>query len=488
MAFFWQLTGCNSHFRNNWRVSKDEANKLLAETVFDASSTKDENGFCIPIDLILGIEESGASHILLPIPLKQKCRSLNWRVDYPPYPASKYASLSPIRIDSPLRLEALIEERKNTAKNTKASKIKTDNSKANGRFSNVAANLGRASFEHERCLWRIMNKGFQPGLYGLPDAPWSKKIVIFSLVLNFWKPDGGKPVDTLLDAAVSKLDENSVERLGQTWYTTWYFKAEEHVALRNVSSSSAPYIPETWNSSTLPEHEIGHRIAELLDSHSKIGGEQVLPVVILVHNYDRFHREQLNAHGVSNIGWISDIAQLLGFQTLSHRCKIEETKTENMIKDRFSSRARSRSPTRRDSKAYVPKREKSPFPSYHDRSIYVVDVLTKYQIVAGNPARIRPVDVYNNVRQEKKLDTGSAGDDANFILDSWKAMAEGPSIDEQNAFIEDYTRRVALEAREYPNNASEQPEDTGLFAPAIQNNVEDNDDIFIFNDGSDSDH
>jgi len=188
---------------------------------------------------------------------------------------------------------------------------------------------------------------------------------------------------------------------------------------------------------------------------------------------------------VSNTAWTSDIAQLLGFQTLAHRCKIEETKTEE-ANYRFSSRARSRSPTRRDSKAYIPKREKSLPPSYH-RCVYIVDVLSQYQTVAGNPVCVRPVVVYNNVRQDKKLDTGCAGDDANLILDSWKAMVEGPSIDEQNVLIENYTQCAALEAREYPNNASEQLEDTGLFAPTIQSIVENHDDTYIFNDGSDSD-
>jgi hypothetical protein len=43
---------------------------------------------------------------------------------------------------------------------------------------------------------------------------------------------------------------------------------------------------------------------------------------------DIFYREQLKAHGVSNINWTSDIDHLLGFDTLARRCKIEEKKTE----------------------------------------------------------------------------------------------------------------------------------------------------------------
>ena len=86
--------------------------------------------------------------------------------------------------------------------------------------------------DHCRCLWRIIQNEFQPQSYGLPEAPWNRHIVIFSLALNFWAPDGIHFTTKLLDASLTECDTDGngkVTGIGPTRY----FLAEENRGLQN---------------------------------------------------------------------------------------------------------------------------------------------------------------------------------------------------------------------------------------------------------------
>lgn len=97
----------------------------------------------------LGIKETGASQILIPESMGYLCESLQKRKFYP-YASSEFASVSPIYVETPQRLLALLTERQNLAKNTKAKKERSDISKANGKFCGGPRNLTRAQFERGR--------------------------------------------------------------------------------------------------------------------------------------------------------------------------------------------------------------------------------------------------------------------------------------------------------------------------------------------------
>lgn len=171
---FWQLSGSSGHIHYDWHTKTER----IAEEVYDQFAIKDENGLR-SLELVLGetlyaamhlghtlisytpgVEESGATHILIPsnwyLPKWKKGErnplpSINWKSSRSePYPSSRYASLSPMQIDSALRLTDLLEERQSVAKKSKIAKQKTDTSKANGRFSEGQSNLTRAAFEHSR--------------------------------------------------------------------------------------------------------------------------------------------------------------------------------------------------------------------------------------------------------------------------------------------------------------------------------------------------
>ena len=90
----------------------------------------------------------------------------------------------------------------------------------------------RSNAGHSRCLWRIIQNNFQPQTYGLSENPLCKNIVIFSLALNFWAPDGVRLTTRLLDASLTKsatlCDE---ENMAQD--STWYFVIKENEGLQN---------------------------------------------------------------------------------------------------------------------------------------------------------------------------------------------------------------------------------------------------------------
>lgn len=271
MELFWQLSGPESQVVREWK-GENLGNAAIARQVYKHLAFKRENG-TFGLNLILGknyepslhpgnqthlgIESSGASHILIPYTSRGSGLGLNWRNNAQPYRGSKYASLSPICVDTDLKLKLLLEDRQKLSKPTGASKNKEDNSKANGRYWNTTdatPNMVRAAFEHgrqvivhlinqmlqshcapPRCLWRVLQDELRPQVYGLPDAPWRASLQIFSLALNFWVPDGVKPTDKLLDASLTNISPESVRKDGSMVYMTWFFIAKENQSLQNSS-------------------------------------------------------------------------------------------------------------------------------------------------------------------------------------------------------------------------------------------------------------
>ncbi|KIJ27837.1 hypothetical protein M422DRAFT_54865 [Sphaerobolus stellatus SS14] len=243
MTTYWQLTGPKSHIFRQWQ--QKDFDKVLAEAIFDAFATKNEEGVRT-LELILGIERSGAAHLLMPYdrrrdnkvrynrPNQGYSREIPWKKKEDAYPASHFASLSPIQIETVERLEKLISERNNGHKNTKAAKQRVDTSKANGRFDHDMDNLARAEFEQQRCLWRLMHDKLENVIYSLPPTPtWAKKLPVFSLAFTFWRPSQTKRLPTLLNAAITKL-ELPIDGEARPGITT-YFIAEENIGLKNYS-------------------------------------------------------------------------------------------------------------------------------------------------------------------------------------------------------------------------------------------------------------
>ncbi|KAF8590029.1 hypothetical protein K439DRAFT_240215 [Ramaria rubella] len=476
MAFFWQLSGPESHLKRNWRDPKSTGNAAISEAIFNLFSTQCESGRN-GLDLILGIEPSGASHILIPCDWRSRCKYLNWGAE-PPFPNTKYASLSPIYIDSTLKLQVLLEERQNTSKNTKASKKRGDRSKANGRFWDGPSNPARATFEHGRCFWRFFQGESQPRAYGLPDARWSKNVAIFSLALNFWAPDGIKPTTNLIDASVTKFTSDSSHKA--TIGPTWYFSAEESKGLQNSARAEDVIVSDKWHVRTLPQADIGPRIQMLLSEHSPIHMSPPAPLILLVHDYTTV-KEHLTALGLETMDWSINIKELLGFHSHPlHQCKQEDSSS--------SFRSRSRSPRGPDLMPTTSSRKySSPSPLRSYAPVYVIDTVSTFKAMSGfgdHPRRIRPVIIYNAVTGHDELDTWCAGYDSEYILQSWKGMVQGPSIDEQRALLEEYTRlSKSVTNREISsrNADSEAPEAEGLHEAHESGYID------KFNDGSDSD-
>ncbi|GJJ13168.1 hypothetical protein Clacol_007419 [Clathrus columnatus] len=179
----------------------------------------------------MGVREDGSSHILIPQKIGYLCNpSSRWKRR--PYSSSDFTSLSPIYIETPERLTALLDERQNKNKATKAKKERRDTSKANGRFCDGPRNLSRANFERGRVFWRLLLNEFEDmSTYGYPNIWWRKSVKIFSLAFSFWRPDGsGKAsAEHLLLISITELDVQSKEQ-GKSWC----FRIEEQLALQNA--------------------------------------------------------------------------------------------------------------------------------------------------------------------------------------------------------------------------------------------------------------
>ncbi|KAF8491922.1 hypothetical protein JB92DRAFT_3147580 [Gautieria morchelliformis] len=382
MALFWQLSGPESHVRRDWRDGKKlGGNASIAEVFFDALCVKYEDG-TRGLELILGIELSGASQILIPYHWRDRCKYIGWGPNNA-YPGSKFTSLSPIKIETRLRLQTLLDDRQKVSKATKASKRKGDTSKANGRFWNGPPNPSRAAFEHGRCLWRILQNGFDPQLYGLPEASWRTQAVIFSLALNFWSPNGVQLTTRLIDASVTKYATQCTNEVVGT-SPTWYFIAKENEGLQNSSGAESVVIQEAWNTQRLHQNEIGPEIQALLDA-------QPAPLILLIHDYLKVRDLLVSLGSLATHGWAFGVAGLLGFCQHDRHPKQEEYSP--------ASRRRSRSPHGRGSSVSL-KREHSPAHRKLRESVFVVDIVDMFKTStesAVDSNHIRPVDIFNVV-------------------------------------------------------------------------------------------
>lgn len=201
----------------------------------------------------------------------------------------------------------------------------------------------------------------------------------------------------------------------------------------------------------LPQEKIGQQIQIILDGHSQ-RKDSPTPIILLVYDYPRIQKHLETLGGLKHCEWVFGLTELLAFHKDDWQFKRKEYTP--------SSRKRSCSPQGPRSNSTFLKRRPSPCPQRLCSSAYVVDIMEMFQTMSESGANlIRPVAVYNAIAGRDEHDIWCAGNDSqyvvhikcyslwvyvpnSYILQSWKGMAQGPTIDEQRAFFGEYERSI----------------------------------------------
>ncbi|THH12014.1 hypothetical protein EW145_g286 [Phellinidium pouzarii] len=387
-----------------------------------------------------------------------------------PLPAAHYASLSPITFYSSAEIYA---KAKTYVQKQKPGKSQgRDTSQANKNFSQD--NLARASFEHQRVLYKAIHDTIEFDKFALPVMYWLASTSLVALTFRAWNTEfiGKRRMNpTILDLGLTNVScmafrEECYER--QIIHST-HIKIEEHHTLQN---NAIPYAPFKYGTTeTVKKDALGKRLNEFF---SAIVSERAF---LLVYDAEQTFNA-LKTLGVDVDSYKTGIKALLTRNEVSqpevygmdapHHHLQENNHDRRRSQPYFHEREprrhsyhRSRSPPRRP-EPYL-QRPRSPW-SYRNEDaeqplfygdnettteegeededvvqrtteIYVIDVRALFLAFS----RLHPHDLKSLPDLAARLGIpvdqtmACSGNECHLLIKAWERMASGKAIDEQYA-------------------------------------------------------
>ncbi|KAH7337142.1 hypothetical protein B0J17DRAFT_666409 [Rhizoctonia solani] len=310
---FYQVVGYQGHFKPYyWKPHRDfKDNHEFAQEPHAVEAIADPQGNEVQpfIELVMGVRPHGAISILIPEehfdrhvkPAMGWTHRSNSCPD--PYPRTMYASLSPIRFESPKELSEMLKD----LRPAKAGMKGCDDSKLNKYLKEGELKPERGAFEQARLLWHILYAGRVelPGVYGLPTPPSPLRLVYFSLT----------PWIDPHTYNISANEEPQVLDFG--WYepstdatkphTTKHYIIEEYAGMSKGSLNRSDFAH--GESTAIPESKIPDTLRTLFTEPGSY------PIVLVTHDWARTSRF-LSSQGIdtSTPAWHLGIGKLLGFE------------------------------------------------------------------------------------------------------------------------------------------------------------------------------
>lgn len=359
--------------------------RKLAQAIFGPRSS---------VELVLGIQPSGASSIL--IPASECTRKEVFNYSRTPQYAYDFLSLSPLQYSD----TAQLLKRFNALK-PKGKRRGEDDSAANKVFLGDTGQAGpfRSAFEYNRLFFHALDPSSGVWRYGLTrSSPWAAAQVV-SLVINEWSLEKG----VILDMGWSVLDHCTHP---PTFRSTIHLEVEEKRGFGNKGKRRVEF--RHGQSEVLKQTSVPVRVQDLLRCKQ--------PLVLLTYN-EAAVRTLLGDLGIHTGDWTSGLESLLQFDP----------------RDRFrgpsESRPRSRSP-RRDEKLYHQRR---PSPPRGGAPVCIVDVRQMYttlrRCIAESAGPLTTVATELGLPCDDQ--SMCAGNESRLLAEMWTAMASGLAIDEQ---------------------------------------------------------
>ncbi|PBL01341.1 hypothetical protein ARMGADRAFT_422149 [Armillaria gallica] len=335
-----------------------------------------------PIQLALGITNTGASYLLIP-ERQAKDIARNCRLRYP-HPdksliASDFESISPIEFKNPDELSKKLGSLASTKnKNRKNGMAPVDTSKANKGYDAIAIDpdgrndgLYRPLFEHGRVLYRLKKSILDENLIEVERSPWLETFRMCSFIYNRWQ--SGSP--TILDIGLAEGAPGQLDPPPAVRQIVIRRNARLHEGKRDTFMYGIPEDTDDDGATRTVQDFFRKR-----DSG---------PMLLLVCGRKDTLEVLNQCYDVDSTAWGNGLKDLL----------------------QPSSRTRSQHP------------------------VYVVDVkemaLKHLKVDEQQLKTVHLICTKLGLITGGQIRTVSAGNDSRRIFDAWKVLVEGPAIDEE---------------------------------------------------------
>ncbi|TBU35618.1 hypothetical protein BD311DRAFT_772696 [Dichomitus squalens] len=435
-------------------------------------------------DLVLGIRPNGASSLLLPVDRYFDLR-LGPYPRQPPWDAGEFESLSPIqfgeRKELVEKLSSLVSNRKNK------NEAPRDRSRANTEFTaggdgKSQSGEDRSSFEHQRVLYRLLQKSIaHPEHFAVSWPPWFGDVQVYSFAFNLWGGDK-RALDVrmadprVLDVGWTEFDPPSDDDDLKAVSTT-HLTVEEERYLANPGRTrlNLPDITQV-----MPRAEVSNLLQTMFAPQQ--GEEGWSPKLLLVHD-EKMTKRVLSSLGVDTSRWASGIKHLLYNSSGSSRNGRNDVQPGHRDSRSKWSRERSRSPGRwRANERDL--RPRSPDPRRTEAApVYIIDAGVLYRHLMKVPpgqhdsilliakalsvkdTALRRGEDDQVIYEEIDPKEWCAGRESRLLGYIWESMAVGTAIDEQRAFRIRFVREDLLAAASVLPNAHSTRTDDGDVDP-----------------------
>ncbi|KAJ7459606.1 hypothetical protein B0H11DRAFT_2059230 [Mycena galericulata] len=305
-----------------------------------------------------------------------------------------------------------------------------DTSSANKMYRDTTPDA-RGQFENSRVLYRVLNKQVTRSSCDLGDTSWSTSLRVFSLCYNIWSFDNQWRKDPRLVPKL--LDIGWCEAV--TPALTGDMKMEKHIVIGENRKFAKP--PGTTKRTDVPDIDVGkpdryeYGETEICDNNvaaqriqttfGKYTNSTPHATILLVHDA-KTAMVVLESLGLDVSQWEFRLKNLLWTQG-SYAPTLQNPRGRS--RDDNTARARSKSPTRG-----ARPRASSP-PSRRYAPIYVVDIKALFSALLGSHGHAQTVpDICRRLGlfQPKSW---CAGNEAWMLVEVFRRMAGGRSIDEQ---------------------------------------------------------
>ncbi|KAF9467664.1 hypothetical protein BDZ94DRAFT_1248699 [Collybia nuda] len=441
---YYQLGGFRSPIK--WFLYNDKGlAECIAGTGSPLKSSTDD-----PVELALGIKPSGTSHLLLTVDQTHHVAD-NLFLERPqalPLSSMDFESVSPIYFHGPHQLAKKLGTLKPKAQGSR-DRPPTDNSQVNKHYVSREDGAARGSFEHGRLLYCILQDSLDLHAYALNDKSWVESLQICSFVFNTVLVDQRHSSERVTNPRV--LDVGIAE-----------------ADIPGIFPRSPIHIRGSWNAylSRGKQGNFRYGTTEELDRDSanlrvkqyfadKIGSN-THPTILLVHDRQTTLNFLKNC-GVDTNNWELGIKGLLGFETFKkvksepglsrpNDPRRQQPTTSSSRHDDYKQRqhrprSRSRSPRRSSESPYKPYRSPRrgppsprhrPGPRTHP-PIYVIDIQELYMKLMQTQFGSESVNAISKQFGQPDVAEWCAGNEAMHIIDIWRSMISGASIDDQRA-------------------------------------------------------
>ncbi|KAG6830697.1 hypothetical protein H0H92_015173 [Tricholoma furcatifolium] len=469
---FYQIGGFRPHLQW-WHYGKDQT--LIEEVAGTHSPLRSPGNEYI--ELVLGIKPTGTSHLLMTEPqVKSMVRA--YRKPYPSHytSASEFESLSPIYFRSKDEFQETFRRLKITS--TKKGRENWDNSPENKPFSLGSLNLRRGSFEHGRSA----PDAIDVNKFNLGNLTWVQAAAVYSFAFSLRAPDTRSREDRMRYPLQGALD------CGLARATIPYLHYQEGSAIHYIFSNNrvlgqGPKSPKLrflhGETKELVDLEIVDMIRNFFSAMTNNGATEgaSAPIILLVHD-EEVAMSILKACGVDTSNWKSGLKDIL-YNIVSRNESRNRYSRQGDSGNRHdyhanNNRNRSRSPRRPSgSESGWRQGDFSPVSRRSFAPVYVVDIKPYYSALMQTDVGSERVSRIASSLKLQDINGWCAGNDVVTILNIWRAMVSGSSIDQQRA---ERNKNINLGPQTQSTGASSYDLDDPTTYQPVAEGVDDDDD------------